>query len=274
MASPRWKTVVEKAIAEYKNQTGMPSSWVQKSHAHHVDLVFQVATLEASSASGGPKVPIPRVRSQVFRSFLTSPKLPSLPLLLSSTDIRTPKVAQLTSSTKAEVVWWIEGTKQQLRFSADVYIVPHISHPVYTIFREAVIKAGRGTGLSAFKADTDDEWEKRRIDLFHTMSPHMKASWCRPVPGSKLEGDAEEEAKRWPERIVEPDEGSMGREEYEKAKKDWEMALGNFALVIVDPVEVDFVDLSSPPDRRSLFTKKVQSEEDDRVIWEEVNLVP
>ncbi|CAA7264857.1 unnamed protein product [Cyclocybe aegerita] len=245
MASPRWKIAIEKALSQYKNQNAM-----------------QVATLDFSSSLGT----IPRARSQIFRDWLESPQNPSLPLLLSSTDIRTPKVSQLTASSKAEVVWWIEGTVQQFRIIADIYLVPQPTHALHAHFLDVLSKSEHGTGLALFK---EEDWEARRVALFKTMSAHMKASWCRPTPGSPLKG-GQEEAKKWPECVDKPDPDA-GKEKYEEAKRNWEMALGNFALMIIDPIEVDFVDLSSPPDKRTLFTKISGGE---GVQWEETELVP
>ncbi|CAA7264852.1 unnamed protein product [Cyclocybe aegerita] len=102
------------------------------------------------------------------------------------------------------------------------------------------------------------------------MSAQMRAIWCRPARGTPLKG-GQEEAKKWPERVDEPDPDAS-REKYEEAKRIWEMALGNFALMVIDPIEVDLVDLSSPPDKRSLFTKRIDSNEG--VQWEETELVP
>jgi hypothetical protein len=173
----------------------------------------------------------------------------------------------LTTTPQAEVVWWIEGTKQQFRIIANIHIVPAPSHPLHSNFRHDLSTAKTGSALSLFK---NDDWEARRNDMFKSMSAHMKASWCRPLPGSRLEG-GQEEAKRWPQRIEEPKLG-LPREEYDEAKRNWDTALGNFALVIIDPIEVDFVDLSSPPDRRTLFTKKRDAGHTD--AWVEEELVP
>jgi len=222
--------------------------------------VIQIATIDSTRPEG----PIPRVRSHIFRAFLDSAANPSLPLLLSSTDIRTPKVQQLTTKPQAEVVWWIEGTKQQFRIIADIHIVPTPSHPLHSNFKQNLSNAEADSSLSLFK---NDNWEARRVAMFKSMSAQMKASWCRPVPGSRLEG-GQEEAKRWPDRIEEPKLG-LPKEE---AKRNWDMALENFALVIIDPIEIDFVDLSSPPDRRTLFTK--QKDASHSVVWVEEELVP
>lgn len=225
--------------------------------------MIQVATLDSRHEG----ILIPRVRSQIFRHFLCSANTPSLPVLISSTDIRTPKVTQLTStSSKSEIVWWIEGTRQQFRIFADVYVVPEPQNNLYSHFQKALAEARIGCGLFTLK---NEDWEKRRVELFRSMSPALKASCCRPTRGAKLEG----EAKKWPETIIEPDEQHMDKEEYETAKKLWEMALGNFTLMIVDPIEVDFFDSGVTPNFRSLFKLRVHSAVDS-VEWVEEEIVP
>lgn len=121
----------------------------------------------------------------------------------------------------------------------------------------------RGGGIAVLERGGYD-WEAKRVEVFEGLSGHMKASWCRPVPGSRLVG-GEEEARRWPEKLVKPgSEGGMG----EDANRNWETALGNFGLVVVDPNEVDFVELGVMPNRRTRFWKS------EAEGWEEEALVP
>jgi len=93
------------------------------------------------------------------------------------------------------------------------------------------------------------------------MSGHMKASWCRPPPGSQLECGYEE-AKKWPQNLP-----KLGEAESEEDKKNLEMALGNFALVVIDPFEVDFVEMGVVPNQRTKFTR-------DGEQWIEEIIVP
>ncbi|KAF8808117.1 hypothetical protein BYT27DRAFT_7047228, partial [Phlegmacium glaucopus] len=171
--SPRWKNTLDKAVEEFSKQR-----------------VFQLATID--------NIPTPHVRSLIFRKFLVKQSDPSLPLLLSSTDIRTPKVAQITGENPAaELAWWIEGTQQQFRIAANVYLVPSPAHPLHSHFERALSCSRDGTGLALFK---DEDWESQRLQMFKNMSAHMRASWCRPVPGSRLKG-GQKEAKNWPTRL-------------------------------------------------------------------------
>lgn len=88
----------------------------------------------------------------------------------------------------------------------------------------------------------------------------MKASWCRPVPGSPLLG-GEEEAKRWPVKLEEPGEDSD-----EETKRNWDIALGNFALLIVDPTDVDMVELGIVPNRRTRFWRTSRGQWDSEAV--------
>jgi len=209
---------------------------------------FQLASIDTATN-------LPRVRTQIVRSFLTAQAAPSLPLLLSSTDIRTPKITQILSGPVIEAVFWVEATQEQYRILGNASIIPTPSHPYYARFDPV-----RGPALTALKKEGID-WELKRSEVFDSMSEHMKASWCRPTPGSKLEGGYEE-AKKWPRKLP-----KLGKAENEEDKKNLEMALGNFALVVIDPFEVDFVELGVVPNQRTKFTR-------DGEQWTEEIVVP
>ncbi|KAH9486224.1 hypothetical protein JR316_0000288 [Psilocybe cubensis] len=249
---PRWKRIIETALAEYKNQT-----------------VIQIATTDNTR-------PTPRVRSHIFRSFLSHPSHPSLPLLLSSTDIRTPKVSQIANHKAVEIAWWIDGTQQQFRILANVYIVPEPNHPLLAPFRKQLEESKLEAGDAISLYPSTEEWESQRKSMFASMSAHMRASWCRPTPGSPLSLHGGPEAvKNWPTRVVQPDREKMSPEEFKEAQKNWELALSNFALVVIDPYEVDFVDLGGAKgklDRRWLFVKAREGEYGWK--WTEEELVP
>ncbi|KAF9528310.1 hypothetical protein CPB83DRAFT_854823 [Crepidotus variabilis] len=101
------------------------------------------------------------------------------------------------------------------------------------------------------------------------MSPRMKASWCHPIPRSQLSPN--ENLKKWLTEIHDPAEGhSKGEKnspEYQKAQRRWEYALENFAAIIIDSLEVDYVDAKM----KAIFRKKYS--EDHGMIWEEEELV-
>lgn len=271
-AVPRWKSLLDAALAKYPKQN-----------------VIQIATIDAQPHPD--TTPQPRVRSHIFRAFLDSlpdgvglpspiprPSAsstiteriesvashlltatlgggkgstgPTLPLLLSTTDIRTPKVTQLIANNKVELAWWIDGTKQQFRVLGRVGLVPS---PSFT---------DKGT------SDKSSEfWEEERVKSFKSMSVHMRAVWLRPAPGSPLsEHGGHGAAKRWPKSVEEPGKDDS-EEEKRRKQADWDEALRNFALVVVEPLEVDFVDMGVVPNVRWRFWKEGEG-------WREEELVP
>lgn len=214
-------------------------------------------------------VVVPRVRSVIHRAFL-SPLSPSCPLLLTTTDIRTPKARQISQSPTVEIAWWIAPTQEQFRIAGRAYILPAPAsdfgadtdyRPIEVMSIESraqvLSKAFPRTELGGLGFD----WEAKRVELFDDMSGHMKASWLRPIPGTPLEGGYEA-SKTWPESL--PKLGEASSEEEEKHLQD---ALKNFALVVIYPAEVDYVELGVVPNRRTHFLRNEGS-------WEERAVVP
>ncbi|KAG9313872.1 pyridoxamine 5'-phosphate oxidase-domain-containing protein [Chiua virens] len=211
--------------------------------------LMQLATLD-------PSTNIPRVRSLIQRDFITVYALPALPLILSTTDIRTPKVPQLTTQPRVEVVFWTPTTMEQFRVVGRVSVVPAPRYagaypPRVGIVYDALERGGF-------------DWEAKRVTSFDAMSGRMKASWCRPVPGTPLK--SEDEMKEWPETLP-----NVGKGESDEERRNLEMALGNFALVVVEPFEVDYVELGVQPDRRRVFRRDW---EDERGEFRETLVVP
>jgi hypothetical protein len=75
--------------------------------------------------------------------------------------------------------------------------------------------------------------------------------------------DSYSDAEKWPVKVAKPGEEGYDAGNYEEARS-------NFALLLIDPVEVDYVELGVMPNRR---TKFVRQESDDQ-RWKEVILVP
>uniref|UniRef100_A0A0W0FXB7 Pyridoxamine 5'-phosphate oxidase Alr4036 family FMN-binding domain-containing protein n=1 Tax=Moniliophthora roreri TaxID=221103 RepID=A0A0W0FXB7_MONRR len=237
---PRWKTVISDALSKY------PRS-----------VVFQLATMDDTNPLE------PQVRSHIFRGFITPPSSTSkhLPvLLLTSTDIRTPKVKQMMANPHVQIHWYIEDTREQFRIAGLGRIIPS---PEYKYLC---------TGDSKVLAEEGFDWEAKRVSVFKSLSPHMRASWCRPPPGSILE-NPEEEIKRWPPRVDVPGEeqnedGSPVSDEDKQRNENWETALSRFALVLIDPKGVDYLNMGVVPNRRYMFRKGEEEGE-----WGEMEIV-
>ncbi|TFL06265.1 pyridoxamine 5'-phosphate oxidase-domain-containing protein [Pterulicium gracile] len=251
MAGPRWKQVIEKALEKNGKEN-----------------VFQLATHSSTS-------PFPQVRCLIFRAFLQTPSNPSNPLLITTTDVRTPKAREMVENPWVQLVWWHDDTKEQYRISGWAGVVPAPGHALEKAFKEAIegkggaeagVVKGRGSAVrdgglrKVGVGEGGHDWESYRREVFSTMSGHMKATWARPqAPSGDLDGEYEL-MKGWPERIGEGKEG--------EDKEFYEKALGNFGLVVVDPIEVEVVELGVVPNRRRKFVLRGEDE------WDVVEVVP
>lgn len=72
------------------------------------------------------------------------------------------------------------------------------------------------------------DWEEERLRIFAKMSPPLKASFLRPVPGTALD-QTDYDYKKLPQELSDEDHD-----------KEWrEKAYKNFSLIVIDPEEVD-----------------------------------
>lgn len=211
--------------------------------------VFQLATTGANDA-------IPYVRSHILRGHVIHPSFPSLPLLVTTTDIRSPKVTQIKSNPghRIEAHFRIKTTLEQFRISGRMAIYPSSE------FKDTRGIEGVGEVYDALRNQGWD-WEKERREKFDSVDAVLRASWCRPAPGSIMQ--SYKEADKWPVKVPKP-----GEEGYNA--KNYEEALGNFALLLIDPVEADYIELGVTPNRRTKFVRLESGDE----RWKEVILVP
>ncbi|KAH7106689.1 hypothetical protein BKA62DRAFT_611614 [Auriculariales sp. MPI-PUGE-AT-0066] len=181
--------------------------------------LFQLATVEDT---------IPRVRTVVHRAFLKPETLN--PLLLVTTDVRMPKSAQIADNDNVELAWYIEPTMEQFRIFGKASLVPHPKH----------------TARGASDLPTDVDWAAERANIFNTVSGAIRASWCRPTPGSKLD----EPEVAWPThlpRLTDLDGAD------EVTREQTQRAFENFALLVISPLSVDYVELKPVPNLRTKF---------------------
>lgn len=153
-----------------------------------------------------------------------------LPIVLTTTDIRTPKVQQILANDTVQICWWIAPSGEQFRLTGKATLVPEPGRTP---------KSG-GSGF---------DWEAKRVQIFDSLSDHMRAGWCRPTPGTPMPGGYED-AKKWP--LAVPTTTGATTEEEKKLVKQ---ALGNFALVLIEPTYVDWIQISVVPNRRTLFRR-------------------
>ncbi|GAA5884670.1 hypothetical protein JCM6882_005342 [Rhodosporidiobolus microsporus] len=197
--------------------------------------------------------------------------------LVITTDARSPKARQLASSPHVELAWWLASTQHQFRIVGSAYILPSPS------FSQAP-HTTPSSSLASTAADIDPSassfsfpfpagklapydafsWEQERVRQFRKLSPELRASFYRPVPGTTLEewgGKMDDLPQELPEGVEEA--------EGEEQKKQVEQALKNMALVVIDPTEIDLCDLGSTPNVRTRWRLDASSGE-----WKEEGLVP
>jgi hypothetical protein len=89
----------------------------------------------------------------------------------------------------------------------------------------------------------------------------MRATWCRPPPGNLLKGGYEE-MNDWPTKVPKPSDAKT-----EKEKKLAELAFSNYAIIVIEPLHVDWVQMAIKPNRRTFFTR-------EGIDWKEEIVVP
>ena len=147
---------------------------------------------------------------------------------------------------------------EQFRILGRASIVPEVGY-------SGAYPAPKGVVYEALKKEGFD-WEAKRVETFDRMSGQMKATWCRPVPGTPLRG-GKEEMKKWPETLP-----KLGEAKDEGERKNLATALGNFALLLIEPFEVDHVEFMVQPDRRTRFERNWEDE--GSVEFKETLVVP
>lgn len=147
---------------------------------------------------------------------------------------------------------------EQFRIMGPVYIVPS---PSYT----AVLPLPGESSVFDVLRETDGvDWEQTRRDTFNALSSGMRASWCRPIPGSPLKGGYDE-GLEWPRTVPKLGEASEIGEEPGRSLE----AFSNFALLIIEPLRVDYLELGTVPERRTIYAR-----EPGQLEFEETIVVP
>ncbi|GBE80177.1 hypothetical protein BKA93DRAFT_894150 [Sparassis latifolia] len=219
MTSPRWVDALTQALSFPENE---------------YENTYQLATVDAES--------MPHVRTFMHREILHPDGFPNLPVLLTTTDVRTPKVTQIYCHPFTELAWWMSGSQDQFRVFGSVRIVTSPR----TLCQAETYEEGL-LALSKFQ-EQDYDWERKRLEIFDSISSDRKAGWCTPLPGSVMH--SYEDAKKWPQTVP-----RLGEAQSEEDKRNQERALDNFALVLIEPTEVDWTQLGVNPWRRTRFTR-------------------
>lgn len=211
--------------------------------------VMQFATIGATAT--------PRVRSLTQRAVITASAHPALPLILSTIDVRSPKVKRLAANAMVEVVYWTRSTQERFRILGRASVMPERGY-------SGAYPAPRGVVYEALGEDGFD-WEAKRVEMFDRLSGHLKATRCQSVPGTPLTG--EDEMKNWPETLP-----KLGEAKNEEERKSCGTMLSNFALLLIEPFEVDYLELGVQPNRRTRFERDWKDERS--IEFKEILVIP
>ncbi|KAJ3183439.1 hypothetical protein HDU87_006758 [Geranomyces variabilis] len=156
-----------------------------------------------------------------------SPPPSILHALIYTTDVRSAKTAQLTKNSAAELCWYFEETREQLRMEGRALLVFPPGDP-----RQKELVKGV-------------EWEKLRKHHFHALSPKARAQFIFPPPGSPLQ------TASLPHTTQIPDDADA---------QLVSAALANFALLVFEVAKVDRLDLKPQPNEREVWTPDAGSD--------------
>ncbi|KAE8230472.1 hypothetical protein CF326_g4524 [Tilletia indica] len=294
---PRWKQLIQNSINTHIKD--------EKSILYHALSTLSPAGSSSSSSSSAANSPVPHVRYVVHRGFLNENRSSKTPTgtapaqssfttgtsLLTTSDVRAPKVAELDKSGGwAEIAWWHDSAQLQFRISGQIHVLPRPGHPLADKFPRDRLAPARQSGNNG---DDPFDWEAERLRIFYKMSPNLLASFARPVPGSEHPnaaklgdeqggpGEDDKPAKDdlqspWPQELPQPQKLDGGEEDLtDEQKKTLEVSKSNFALLVMEPQRIDVVDLAR--DKRSLFERVTPSSSANsgaQEEWKETRLVP
>jgi len=210
----------------------------------------------------------PRCRFVVHRGFVNERRKEGDPsendaseeftsnVLLTSTDARGPKAEQLRAlegkGCPCEIAWWLEPVKMQFRIKGHAFLFGPSNNDNFPSKRLSPSHPSKSSSSSSFS------WEDERVRIYDKHSPTLKASFLRPTPGTPMH---------------KVDGGGAKLEDYpqelkEDQKDEMKKALERFAIIAIDPWQVDAADLGSMPNRRIIYTKK------DNDQWTEEEVAP
>ncbi|KAI9205384.1 uncharacterized protein BJ171DRAFT_501944 [Polychytrium aggregatum] len=167
-------------------------------------------------------------------------------------DARSGSVNDLLhGSNFGEVCWFMPETKHQYRLSGRLHLIVSPHHSLVTNHMIS--------DLSTSALDFPNmDWEKKRLEVWHQISPLRRASFAWPSPGKEKSNDQEEYLKE-----LHPLEINPALCEHHDAKtKQWhEQALQNFCLLLLDVDGMDFLNLGAVPHVRTKFRRTLSPSE-------------
>ncbi|KAM0788112.1 hypothetical protein ACM66B_001279 [Microbotryomycetes sp. NB124-2] len=214
----------------------LDSSMAQTSDA----ITYALATYDAAAGPSSrfvvhrgfvnerrPREPIEWSRNTIETPFTTN--------MVVTTDIRSPKVQQILTSPYVSLSWWMSPTMMQFRIRAKAYILspPGFSSPDSTSFPAQSLQPSPGF-----------DWEQERLRHWRKLTPELRASFLRPAPGSAVTGDPNQWLAEMPHDL------EVSSDRHKELNK---IALSRFALIVLEPHEVDVCELVEHPHKRTVY---------------------
>lgn len=139
--------------------------------------------------------------------------------LLTTTDVRSEKGQQMGVAQRVpvELAWYIAAERMQFRIRGQAFLIGHTKATSWDV----------GPPITEGFWPATQDWTAERIRIWESLSPVMKQSFFGPPPGAPL-------TSTWP--------GLDSVSDKEQQNGD---ISPNFALLVIEPSEVDQLDLSA-----------------------------
>lgn len=120
-----------------------------------------------------------------------------------------PKSQQLSKNPNFELAWWFAPSGDQFRIKGRAYVLGRPDHPTTPAF---LAEHGRRLAPPALQKEGEFNWEDERRRIYEKISPTIRASFARPIPGTPLKqsqraggsggkDDGDYDPQSWPEEL-------------------------------------------------------------------------
>lgn len=149
---------------------------------------------------------------------------------------RAPKSQQLSKDPHFEIAWWFAPSGDQFRITGRAYVVGPPDHSYTKTFLSE-----HGKRLAPPGLNEEFNWEDERRRIYEKISPPIRASFARPIPGTPLkqserkngsagkEEEGDYEPKDWPEELKMDGDEKLLKLSYSNFALTW---VPNFAQCI------------------------------------------
>ncbi|WP_371192994.1 pyridoxamine 5'-phosphate oxidase family protein [Glaciecola sp. SC05] len=193
---------------------------VRSLHIHRSKAEAKYIQVASVALDGKPKL-----RTMVFRGFHDASNS-----LLAVTDIRSEKVSEWQAHPFTELHWYFAKSREQYRISCELTLIFQTDGKIESF--------GSTTGDTSVQAKTyKQQW--------HALSDGARAGFFCPAPKSEI--------------YSAPDEQLIQHSDYEAGDKSLAMNENqkagisqHFAVVVFNPISVDYLDLKTKPHTRTL----------------------